>query len=164
MTMQMPSTIRSGFAALLALLASASTSPARTENVFNELAGNWAGLGQIQLDGGKTERVGCRGYYNLKDAGAVLSLVIRCASSSYKIELRSLLKDEGGRVSGTWEERTFNATGDITGRATAGALTLVISGNINGSMSVTQNGGQHQVSIKTAGTSFTGVSINMSRG
>jgi hypothetical protein len=78
--------------------------------------------------------------------------------------MRADLNYTAGSVSGTWEERTFNATGSITGKASANRLTLAISGGVAGSMSVSLNGASQQVSINTEGTALRGVSIHMSRG
>lgn len=137
--------------------------PVRAENPFVSLGGSWSGSGQITLDSGKTESIRCRGYYNNKGSDQ-LGLAIRCASASNKIEMRADLNYTAGSVSGTWEERTFNATGSITGKASANRLTLAISGGVAGSMSVSLNGASQQVSINTEGTAFRGVSIHMSKG
>ena len=75
-------------------------------------------------DGGNAEALKCRAYYTPKDAGASVGLAIRCASPSNKIELRATLTSAGGRVSGNWEERTFNAMGDVSGQATNTLVTV----------------------------------------
>ena len=92
-----------------------------------------------------------------------MGLAIRCASASAKIDLRSLLAYEGGRVSGNWEERTFNASGEVTGRASSGSMTLNIGGGISGSMSVSLSGSSQSVSIRTSGSGLKGVSISLRR-
>ena len=56
-----------------------------------------------------------RAFYTTKDDGAGLGLAIRCASTSNKIELRATLIYSGGKISGKWEERQFNAGGSVTG-------------------------------------------------
>jgi hypothetical protein len=65
-------------------------------------------LRQITLDSGKTEHPVPR-YYNNKGSDQ-LGLAIRCQRLN-KIEMRADLNYAAGSVSGTWEERTFNATG-----------------------------------------------------
>lgn len=135
----------------------------RAESPFASLGGSWSGSGQIKLDNGKTESIRCRGYYNNKGADQ-LGLAIRCASASSKIEMRADLNYAGGTISGTWEERTFNASGSVTGKASANRLTLAISGGVEGSMSVSLNGANQLVSINTEGSTLKGVSIQMSKG
>lgn len=131
---------------------------------FIELAGTWSGTGQIKLQGGQNEQLTCRAYYTPKAAGAELGMAIRCASTSYKIELRSSLHYDAGAVSGSWEERTFNANGEVTGRATGGQIHLTFKGNVTGSMSVTYSGANQNVTISTTGSDLSGVTLRLARG
>jgi hypothetical protein len=147
-----------------AAAAAAATAAPKTAP-FAELNGAWTGAGQIRLEGGKTERVTCKAYYTPKDAGAAIGIALKCASTSYSIDLRSNLESINGRVTGSWEERTFNATGNVTGRATNGNVSVAISGGgLSGSMSVSFGGTSQQVSITTSGTALKGVSISLSKG
>jgi hypothetical protein len=129
--------------------------------VFTKLDGAWKGSGVVKLQGG-VERITCRGYYNAK-GGDALSIAIRCASPSYRIEMRSNVRESGGRLTGSWEERTFNAEGALSGRVSSSAINLAISGVIKGSMSISVGGGGHQVNLTASGPRFLGVSISMSR-
>src|SRR5690606_25723094 len=90
---------------------------AEAASPFKTLQGSWSGTGQIQFEGGQSERLRCNAYYTNSGGGDVLGLAIRCASASNKIEVRGRLNYNGGTVTGTWEERTFNASGTATGRA-----------------------------------------------
>jgi hypothetical protein len=126
------------------------------------LAGSWSGNGQVVVDQGKREQISCRAYYTAKSAGADLALAIRCASSSYKIEMRATLSQQNGQVTGQWEERTFNAAGAVSGRATDG-LNLAISGAVSGTMSVTSSEASQRIEIKTVGTGLSGVTISLAR-
>lgn len=155
----------SGAAAALALTFAAAPS-ARAETPFATLAGNWSGSGQVRLDGGKTEAIRCKAYYTNKAGGNDLGLTLRCASASNKIDMHANLTYANGDISGSWEERTFNATGSVAGRSTQNKLHLTISGGITGQMQVTVGGSNQSVSITAegAGTGFAGVNINLSRG
>ncbi len=149
--------------AVLTLLAAGG--PARADSVFSAFNGNWSGFGQIRLDNGATERIKCNAYYTPKDSGTSLGLAIRCASTSYKIELRSQLKSQSGRVSGSWEERNFNAAGSVTGQASTGRITLsVVGGGMVGSMNVSATAAGQSVVITTQGTGLKSVNINLARG
>ena len=139
--------------------------PARAEGPIPSLVGAWSGNGKIRLEGGKTEVIKCRAYYTSKSGGAGLSLAIRCASaSSSKIEMRATLEFSGSKASGSWEERTYNANGDVNGSAADGKLTLAITGPVQGQMNVSYGGTTHQVSIVTTGSALQGVNISLSRG
>ena len=84
---------------------------------FSTLLGSWGGSGEYQLNDGTRERVSCNAYYT--GGGSQLGMVIRCTSQGAKaIEIRSKLSNSGGRISGSWEERTYNAEGTASGSAT----------------------------------------------
>lgn len=138
--------------------------PAAAQTPFNALAGSWSGGGQIRLGDGRTERLSCRANYNPRAGGASMGMSIRCASPSYRIELRTSLQYAGGRVSGTWEERSYNVGGSIDGRASSGALNMSFSGNINGSLNVSYGGSSQRVSITTGSSGFSSVSLSLSKG
>lgn len=139
--------------------------PASAQSAFNTLAGTWAGSGQIKLENGKTEALKCRAFYTQKDGGTGLGLAIRCASASNKIELRAALNQKSGQVDGSWEERTYNAMGTVTGKVSASRISMAITGGgFNGSMNVSISGGRHSVSIQTNGIALKSVSIDLSRG
>ena len=137
---------------------------AQSTTPFGQLAGTWHGSGQVRLTDGRTERLTCRGSYSQKSGGTELSLAIRCQSENNKIDIKCNVTDEGGRVSGHWQERNFGLEGDADGRASANRFSVRISGQLQASMTVTVSGSTHQVSITSGGPGFTHVSIVFSRG
>ena len=90
-------------------------------------------------------------------------MAIRCQSEISKIEFRSKLSQSGGRINGTWEERTYNAEGTASGHATSGNINLAISGGVTGSMLVSFGASRQSVSISTQGIALKGVSIDLTR-
>lgn len=160
--------IRSAAATLVAIagLAAIGAAPPALSagGVFSGLAGSWSGSGQIKLEGGRSESLKCKAYYTDKDDGTGLGVALRCASASNKIDLRATLAATGSRVSGNWEERSFNAGGIVSGQANGSRLNLSISGGgVTGSMAVTTSGSSQTVSISTDGSTLKGVSIGLSR-
>ena len=136
---------------------------ALADTAFDSLLGSWAGSGQIRYEDGRSESVRCTAYYT--EGGQRLKLAIRCRSSSNEIEIRGQLVARGDVVSGTWEERTFNASGEANGRVSRNHLTLsVTGGGFSGSMSVAYGTGRQVVTISTQGIAMRGVSVIMSRG
>ena len=125
------------------------------------LLGTWRGSGQIQLSQGKTERLKCNAYYT--GGGSTLGMAIRCQSESSNVEIRSKLSQSGGRITGTWEERTFNAQGNASGQAANGRMTLAISGAVTGSMLVSYSASRQSVSISTQNIALKSVSIDLTR-
>jgi hypothetical protein len=136
--------------------------PSRADpSPFDTLLGSWGGTGEIRLDKGRRERIKCNAYYT--GGGSQLGLAIRCNSDSYKIEIRSKLSYSGGRLSGNWEERTFNATGSASGTATPSRISLAIRGGVSGTMVVSYTKSRQSVSISTQGIALQGVSITLGR-
>lgn len=132
---------------------------------FSGLIGAWRGAGELRLDSGQSEKLRCQAYYTQREAAHTLGLAIRCASPSYTIELRSQLTASGSVIQGTWEERTFNAAGDVTGEATANVMKLAIKGGgFTGNMSVQTNGSQQSVVVDTSGNALKGVTIRLTKG
>ena len=137
--------------------------PAVAGSPFSALVGTWSGKGTARLEGGKSERLSCKGYYS-SSGGSELKLNIICANASTKVELRSVLKYSGGRVTGTWEERNYNQTGTITGSADDSKMRLTIGGGgLTGSLSVSIGGATQSVSLSTQGSALKGVNIDFAR-
>ena len=137
--------------------------PAVAGSPFSALVGTWSGKGTARLEGGKSEKLSCKGYYS-SSGGSELKLNIICANASTKVELRSVLKYAGGKVTGTWEERNYNQTGTITGSADDSKMRLTIGGGgLTGSLSVSIGGATQSVSLSTQGSALKGVNINFAR-
>jgi hypothetical protein len=130
-------------------------------NPFDTLLGSWRGSGQIELDGGRKERVKCNAYYT--GGGTQLGMAIRCQSETSNVEIRSKLSQSGGRITGTWEERTYNAQGSATGQSTSDKMSLQISGGVTGTMSVSHSGSRQSVAIATQGITLKSVTIDLTR-
>lgn len=148
-------------AVAIALLASTLSSAALADNPFGSLAGTWNGSGTAKFDGGKSESLRCKGYYT--NGGANLGLSIRCANASAKVELRANLTYADGAVTGNWEERTYNQSGTVAGKATANKLTLAITGGIEGTIAINIAGSNHSVAVATSGPTLKGINLSMSR-
>jgi len=128
---------------------------------FDTLLGSWRGSGQILLSDGRTERLKCNAYYT--GGGSRLGMAIRCQSESSNVEIRSKLSQTGGRISGTWEERTFNAEGTASGKATGDKISLQITGGVTGTMEVSFSRSRQSVAISTQGIALKSVTIDLTR-
>ncbi len=150
--------------ALAATAILAPLAPARADSPFSLLTGTWSGGGRVDLAGGQSENIRCRAYYNPKSASAV-NLALRCASATHKIDMRASLSAAGESVSGTWEERSFNAMGTVAGKATPATMKLAISGGgFTGSLSIATEGGSQSIHISTEGVGFTGLTMKLLKG
>ena len=154
------------FLAVLAMAASSfMLAPApggeAAANPFDTLLGSWRGSGQITLNDGRRERLTCNAYYT--GGGSQLGMAIRCQSDTSNVEIRSKLSLSGSRISGTWEERTFNASGTASGSASGNRISLSIAGGVSGSMQVSYSGSRQSVSISTQNIALKSVTISLSR-
>ena len=133
-------------------------------NPTNDLAGRWSGGGQVTLANGQTETLKCVATYTVSGGGKEVRQGLRCASTSYKIDAVANLDISGNSVSGNWEERTYSATGNITGRMTAGGFTLSISGGLfSASMQVSVSGCKQSIFITPQGLEISRITISLGK-
>ncbi len=90
-------------------------------------------------------------------------MAILCQSENSNVQIRSVLSLSGGRISGSWEERTFNAEGSASGQATDGRISLAITGGVTGTMSVSYTSSRQSVAIATQGIALKSVTIDLTR-
>ena len=138
---------------------------AKSTGPFSSLTGSWSGSGQARLDGGRSETLKCKASYTDRNDGAGLGISLRCAGAAAgSIDLRASLASNGGRVSGSWEERQYNASGSVTGQVSGNRISVSINGGgLNGTMNVTTNGSSQSVQISTDSGTFKGMNIGLSR-
>jgi hypothetical protein len=148
----------------LALLATGvlSIGPAAADPGLDALAGTWRGSGTMSFEDGKTEGIGCTGYYK---GARSLSVVIRCKGISSDFELRSKLEANGDQVSGTWEERTYSASGLASGTTSAGKLDIRFSGTLTGGLELSFSSSSQSVSVSvdTKGAGIKGIRLSLGR-
>jgi hypothetical protein len=155
--------LRPAAAVAIASLGLAAAGAAYAATPFTNLGGTWSGGGKVRLENGRSEAIRCNANYAPRSGGTTLGLSLRCASASNRIELRARLTLNGRRVSGEWEERSFNASGYIGGVASGSILRLRFSGSIEGSMVVTTSGVSQSISVRTDASALQGVNVSLRR-
>jgi hypothetical protein len=136
---------------------------AQAASAFAGLGGSWSGTGHLKLENGQREAIRCSANYVTRSGGNAMGLSLRCASASGRVELRASLEARGGRVTGTWEERSYGVNGGISGVANGGNLRLVFSGSLSGAMLVTTNGNSQSISVRTDTSALQGVNVSLRR-
>ena len=101
----------------------ADGAPKTGASAIQNLAGRWQGQGKIEVAGGQNEQVKCIATYFIRDSGTGIEQNLRCASSSYKVDVQTKLKIVGDQVTGTWLEQTTNSSAAPPGRSRPGAST-----------------------------------------
>jgi hypothetical protein len=161
-----PLTASAVFAAVLlfASQSSAQRGAVAAAGPFAGLSGSWSGAGTVTLANGSSERIRCRATYRVSGDGSSLQQELRCASDSYRFELRGDVTHVGGQISGIWSEATRNTGGNVSGRASEGQVNAVVQGPaFAASLSVTTRGDRQSVHIRSDSTELTAVSITLSR-
>ena len=130
---------------------------------ITDIAGFWSGSGSVTLAGGNTERVKCQVFYKA-DNDVQLRQTLRCASTDYTINATADLQVKGGQVTGRWEEKTYAAKGEVTGRFSGEGFNLVIKGaNFTAAMNVTLSSCKQSISITPKGLDVTRVTIGLAK-
>jgi hypothetical protein len=131
---------------------------------FDVIAGTWAGTGSLAYESGAPDKLECLGYYRASDSSKQLSIALRCKGDS-TLELRAKLSYESGRLSGTWEERTYNASGEASGDALENKVTLKFTGSLDGTMTIdfSQTLQTVSVAISTAQSELKGAKLDLAR-
>ena len=126
--------------------ATKKAAPRGTGNPFNQLMGYWSGGGTVTPQKGHAEKVSCRVTYIV--AGSAVTQNMRCAGTDYKFNTSSKLTYSGGKISGSWSETTYDASGSVSGTATGNTIHARISGDkFSGRMSISVSGKGHTINI-----------------
>jgi hypothetical protein len=88
-----------------------------------------------------------------------------CASDSYRFEVTSTVRSQGGSLSGGWSEATRNVSGQVSGRAGGGRIQArVDAGAFTADLTVHTSGNQQSVSIAPRSTDFKVVAVMTHKG
>lgn len=128
------------------------------------LSGYWSGNGSVVLSNGSTERVKCAVIYKVSEGGSQIRQTMRCASADYKIDSLAELSVKGEKVSGSWEEKTYSATGEVSGKFADNNFVLSIKGvNFTAAMNVSLSDCKQNISISPQGLEVTKISIGLGK-
>ncbi|VFU06978.1 hypothetical protein [Methylocella tundrae] len=157
---------RAFLAAGLSLAASQALAQRASDGPFSSLSGYWTGSGTITMSNGSSERIRCKAVYAVNDTGKALNQSLRCASDSYRLEIKANVVLNGGTLSGTWNEETRHAMGNITGRGSNSEIMARVDGaGFAAGLQVRFRGDKQSVSIRpTTGTDVADVAITMRKG
>jgi hypothetical protein len=147
-------------AGLFALLSITAGSAAST---IEDLDGYWTGGGTVAFSEGN-ERVKCAVRYRVGRGGAQVKQTLRCASTDYNINATAEFNLKGQQVEGSWEEKTYSATGEVTGRYTGSNLVLSIKGaSFTAAMNVGLSGCKQSITIQPKGLEIRRITMNLAK-
>jgi hypothetical protein len=130
----------------LVVSSASAASTKASGNPFDQLKGYWRGGGTMTPMNGKAEKVSCRVTYNV--AGSSITQTMNCAGTDYKVNTTSKFNYNGGKISGSWNESTYSATGGMSGTAKGNTVHARIAGDkFSGRMSISVSGKGHTINI-----------------
>ena len=154
--------IRAAAASLV--LAMTMSAGASVAGPIEDMTGYWTGVGTITLSGKDTERVKCVVIYRVAQGGGSIKQTMRCASADYRIDAKADLTVNGAQVEGTWEEQTYSASGQISGRYTGSSFSLAIQGaNFSAAMDVGLSGCRQSIQIRPKGLEVRRIVMSLSK-
>ena len=131
---------------------------------FSRFAGDWSGEGTVKTSAGN-ERIRCKAHYDVTPDGTSLAQTLRCASDSYKLEVRSEVAATGTRFAGKWNEVTRDAIGNISGTITSTGIRGKIDGiGFTADLAISTQTNRQSVTIDPTGaTDISQVAITLTR-
>jgi hypothetical protein len=138
---------------------------AQQQGVFSRFAGDWSGEGTVRISAGP-ERIRCKAHYTVTPDGASLEQTLRCASDSYRLEVRSNVVATGTTFLGKWNEVTRDTIGNLSGTVTSAGIRGKIDGiGFTADLAISTQANRQSVIIDPTGaTDISHISITMTRG
>ena len=152
--------------ATLALpLAPGAEAKPQVHSIFERFPGRWVGKGRLIFKSGKVEEVKCRVTYFVSKDAQQMRQNIRCATAGGKIEVKSKVKYEGGKLTGTWRETIYELSGKLTGQPTKnGLIVFVRSGNVQANMQLMIRDDKQIAEIQFNNETLLGLTLLLRRG
>jgi hypothetical protein len=155
---------RTGPILAAALAAAVLTDTGAAASSLEDLSGYWSGRGSVTLTNGNTERVKCAVTYKVADGGGQVRQTMRCASTDYRIDARADLRIKAAQVTGNWEEKTYSASGRVTGRYTGNDFVLAIEGaSFAAAMKITLTSCKQSINIAPRGLEVSRISLELGK-
>jgi hypothetical protein len=124
----------------------AAPAPRGDGNPFDQLQGDWTGGGMVTPTRGDPEKVDCKVSYTT--AGTTITQTLLCTGIDNQFDAKTKFKLKDGKISGSWLETTFDASGNISGSAVGHLVHARISGDkFSGRMSINVSDSGHTINI-----------------
>lgn len=131
---------------------------------LSQFAGDWSGEGAVKTTAGR-ERIRCKVHYDVAPGGASLDQTLRCASDSYKLEVRSKVVATGTQLTGKWNEITRDTIGNISGTISGTNIRAMIDGiGFTADLAMSIQANRQSITINPTGaTDISNVAITLTR-
>lgn len=129
-----------------------------------DLPGRWVGVGKVEFRDGDTDRMKCRITYRVRDQGKLVQN-IRCRSAKRRVEIKTQLIDNDGKITGAWRDRVYEMAGRIKGRRHGNQLKISLSSLFfNAALNIMMIGRQQTIEVTPRGSSMRRMHISLARG
>ena len=150
--------------ALVVMLGAASAPAFAGTSPFANMGGLWSGQGRLGFKDGKIEAVACRTTYFVSPDQNELKQTIRCASGGAKIEVKSLVTHDAGKLAGTWTETVYNKAGEIAGETTARGFRVKVTGSeVDATMDIIGRDAKQMVEIHFTDSTLLGLTLVLTK-
>ncbi len=157
---------RLGMAAAAAWILAGSQVGAQSADdarLFQKLAGSWAGLGTVAVEGSADERIRCSADYSAPGPFQ-LHLALRCASDSFDLQVASNVSRDSNRIEGSWSEATTGVAGTLAGTASADRINASTEGaGLSAHLSVAVRRNTQTVSLTSQGPAEANATVTLRR-
>lgn len=152
------------FALIVALLGLTASTASAQSGLFAPMAGAWSGEGRVVLSDGQVERIRCRATDEVGNRGDLMRQHLRCASPSYNFDVRNMVTEHRGEVTGSWNETTRNVGGQVFGNASPHMVRARVEGNqFAADVMLAHRGNSLNIRLDPHGTDVREVTVTMRR-
>ncbi len=139
---------RKFFVSALLIVATCLVPQVATAQTFEPFTGYWRGTAIGEVSKGTQESLKCTANNSLQ--GVNLRIVLRCANAAgASLQIYATISQANNKLGGTWEERTYNVSGNVTGSVSTTELKAkVVSPNFKADVTVTRTDAGLKVVVK----------------
>jgi len=118
-----------GATAMLGCASTANMAAIPASDPLARLAGRWAGDAIMTSMSGAPESFKCVVTYLPVRDGSGIKQNLRCKGESMKLEAATVLRFEGKKVTGQWEDKINSLAGDVLGEVTENGFDVMLAGD-----------------------------------
>ncbi len=93
---------------------------------LSDLPGRWVGIGDMRFRDGSRKRMTCRITYRFR-AKSRLVQNIWCKNAGMRLEIKTHINDNNGKITGSWDDRIYAMSGDLRGKLHGNQIQAALS-------------------------------------
>jgi hypothetical protein len=114
---------------------------------LTDLPGRWVGVGNMRFRDGTTEQMECRITYRFHAKGRLIQN-IWCKNANMRLEIKTRINDDNGKITGSWNDRVYAMSGDLAGRLHGNQIQAALSSTFfNATLNVMMIGSTQTIQV-----------------